>query len=69
LQCDIGSLVGQYGPHPQALARDLLDRDLPTLWGTDLHRTTQLERYVVQGLVVLTKSGHSINAVLEDLAA
>jgi len=69
LQCDIGSLVGQYGPHPQAFARGLLDRELPTLWGTDLHRVTQLERYMAPGLAVLTKSGQRINAVLEELAA
>jgi tyrosine-protein phosphatase YwqE len=69
LQCDIGSLVGQYGPHPRAFARSLLDQELPTLWGTDLHRVAQLERYVAQGLAVLAKSGQRINAVLEALAA
>jgi Capsular polysaccharide biosynthesis protein len=67
LQCDIGSLVGQYGPHPQAFARGLLDQELPTLWGTDLHRVAQLARYVAPGLAVLAKSGHPINAILEDL--
>lgn len=69
LQCDIGSLAGQYGPNPQVFARSLLDQKLPTLWGTDLHRVAQLERYVVPGLAVLTKNGHRINAVLEALAA
>ena len=69
LQCDIGSLVGQYGPHPQAFARALLDQELPTLWGTDLHRVAQLERYVAPGLAVLAKSGRRINAVLEELSA
>lgn len=69
LQCDIGSLVGQYGPHPQAFARMLLDQELPMLWGTDLHRVAQLERYVAPGLAVLAKSGHRINTVLESLAA
>ncbi|WP_312283837.1 CpsB/CapC family capsule biosynthesis tyrosine phosphatase [Candidatus Igneacidithiobacillus taiwanensis] len=69
LQCDIGSLAGQYGPHPQAFARALLDQALPMLWGTDLHRVAQLERYVEPGLAVLAKSGHHINAVLEALAA
>ncbi len=66
LQCDIGSLVGQYGPHPQAFARALLDQELPMLWGTDLHRVAQLERYVAPGLTVLAKSGQRINAVLEE---
>ncbi len=69
LQCDIGSLVGQYGPHPQAFARALLDQELPTLWGTDLHRVAQLERYVAPGLAVLAKSGHRINGILEELTA
>lgn len=69
LQCDIGSLAGQYGPHPQAFARWLLDQELPTLWGTDLHRVAQLARYVAPGLATLAKSGHRINAVLEALAA
>ncbi len=69
LQCDIGSLVGQYGPHPQAFARALMDQELPTLWGTDLHRVTQLERYVAPGLAVLAKSGQRINAVLEEWPA
>ncbi|MCK9187954.1 CpsB/CapC family capsule biosynthesis tyrosine phosphatase [Acidithiobacillus sp.] len=69
LQCDIGSLVGQYGPHPQAFARWLLDHELPTLWGTDLHRTAQLERYIAPGLALLVKSGQGINTVLEELAA
>lgn len=69
LQCDIGSLVGQYGPHPQAFARSLLERELPTLWSTDLHRTSQLERYVAPGLALLAKSGQRVNAMLEDLTA
>ncbi len=69
LQCDIGSLVGQYGPHPQAFARALLDKKLPTLWGTDLHRVAQLERYIMPGLEVLKKSGQRINGVLEQMAS
>lgn len=69
LQCDIGSLVGQYGPKPQNIARWLLDHDLPALWGTDLHRVEQLDRYVIPGLVLLAKSGHRTNVVLEELLA
>jgi len=67
LQCDIGSLVGQYGPHPQTFARRLLDRELPTLWGTDLHRVNQLERYVAPGLALLANNEHRLNTVLEEL--
>jgi tyrosine-protein phosphatase YwqE len=69
LQCDIGSLVGQYGIHPQTFALDLLDRNVPTLWGTDLHRTEQMARYMVPGLALLTSNGYRINRVLEDLSA
>ena len=69
LQCDIGSLVGQYGPKPQHLAQKLLSRDLPTLWGTDLHRVEQLQRYIVPGLAVLAKHGVQINAVLDSLSS
>ena len=68
LQCDIGSLVGQYGPQPQAFARGLLDHEFPTLWGTDLHRVGQLERYITPGLAWLAKGGQKVNAVLEELA-
>ena len=69
LQCDIGSLAGQYGTQPQAFAGWLLDRKLPTLWSTDLHRTSQLARYVAPGLTLLARSGQRVNAVLEDLTA
>jgi tyrosine-protein phosphatase YwqE len=69
LQCDIGSLAGQYGTRPQAFAGWLLDHKLPTLWGTDLHRTSQLARYVAPGLSLLARSGQRANAVLEDLTA
>jgi tyrosine-protein phosphatase YwqE len=67
LQCDIGSLAGQYGTHPQSLAHSLLDQNLPTLWGSDLHRVAQLQRYVAPGLAALTKSGQRINAILDGL--
>lgn len=69
MQCDIGSLVGQYGPHPQTLARRLLAQNLPTLWGTDLHRVEQLDRYIVPGLAALAKPSASINPVLAALAS
>ncbi len=67
LQCDIGSLSGQYGTQPQAFARGLLDRALPTFWGTDLHRTTQLARYFVPGLAKLRQHGTPVNAILAGL--
>ena len=52
-----------------ALAQKLLSRDLPTLWGTDLHRVEQLQRYIVPGLAVLAKHGVQINAVLDSLSS
>ena len=67
LQCDIGSLVGQYGPQPQGFARKLLDRKLPKFWGTDLHRTAQLARYIVPGLTKLRQHGTPVNAILAGL--
>jgi tyrosine-protein phosphatase YwqE len=67
LQCDIGSLTGQYGPEPQSFARRLLDSELPALWGTDLHRVGQVDRYIAPGLALLAKSGQPVNTVLEEL--
>ena len=69
LQCDIGSLVGQYGRGPQQLARWLMERDLVALWGTDLHRVEQLQRYVAQGLAVLQRNRLRINSMLIDSVA
>ncbi|SMH67663.1 putative tyrosine-phosphatase capsular polysaccharide biosynthesis protein [Acidithiobacillus ferrivorans] len=69
LQCDIGSLAGQYGTQAQVFAARLLDHEFPTFWGTDLHRTAQLERYITPGLAWLAKRGQQINTVLEELAA
>jgi tyrosine-protein phosphatase YwqE len=69
LQCDIGSLAGQYGTRPQAFARGLVDHEFPTLWGTDLHRVGQLKRYIQPGLAWLAKSGQRVNVILEELAA
>lgn len=56
IQCDIGSLVGQYGRRPESVARLLLAKNLATLWGTDLHRVEQIERYIVPGLAIISRS-------------
>lgn len=53
LQADIGSLVGQFGKAAQSVSRALLDRNLISLWGTDLHKPAQLARHIVPGLAQL----------------
>lgn len=57
IQCNIGSLVGQYGPHPVAFARRMRDARLPTFWGTDLHRASQVAKFITAGLTHLTELG------------
>ncbi len=49
-QSNVGALVGQYGPEAQATARALLERDVPTFWGSDLHRPSQVDRFILPGL-------------------
>lgn len=65
-QCNIGSLVGQYGAEAQAFARRLLDEGLPTFWGTDLHRPSQVARFVAPGLSHLGALG-ALNRELDEL--
>jgi len=57
LQCNIGSLVGQYGPHAFEFARRMRDRRLPTFWGTDIHRASQVAKFITPGLTHLTEVG------------
>lgn len=38
LQCNYGSLIGQYGRKAELLARKLLENDMVTFMGTDAHR-------------------------------
>jgi len=57
IQCNIGSLVGQYGPSSFEFARRMRDSRLPTFWGTDLHRTSQVEKFITPGLTHLTELG------------
>lgn len=63
LQCNIGSLVGQYGRTAQQLARLLRDRSIPTFWGTDLHRPSQIDKFIRPGLTHLVEAGQ-LNALL-----
>jgi protein-tyrosine phosphatase len=45
-QCDLGSLVGQYGHSAARTVRAMSDRRLVKYWGTDLHRPSQLDRFI-----------------------
>jgi len=57
IQCNIGSLVGQYGRPAHDLARQLRDDGVPAFWGTDLHRPSQIEKFIKPGLTHLTDIG------------
>jgi protein-tyrosine phosphatase len=63
IQCNIGSLVGQYGPQARTFALRMRDQRLATFWGTDLHRTHQIEKFIRPGLSHLTELD-SVNAEL-----
>lgn len=66
LQCNVGSLAGMHGPASQVFARQLLQRELPVIWSTDLHRPMQIDRYIVPGLRQLGHLGR-LNARLDAL--
>ena len=66
IQCNVGSLAGMYGPQPQAFARHLLQRGLPVLWASDVHRPMQVQRYIAPGLRELAGLGQ-LNALLDPL--
>lgn len=56
-QCEIGSLSGQYGPAPLKVAKLLLKRKVPSFWGSDLHRVSHIDRFIVPGLKHLHPRG------------
>ena len=64
VQCDLGSLVGQYGREPQKAAQRLYADDRVDIWGTDLHRVEQVERYMGPALTICTER-RRLNASLE----
>ncbi len=68
LQGDIGSLAGQFGEDARSFAHWLLSRDLIKIWGSDLHKPKQMERYIAPGLAQLTSLGR-LNAVLNPVEA
>lgn len=57
IQCNIGSLAGQYGAEAFRFARHIRDRGLSTFWGTDLHRPSQVEKFIAPGLTHLGEVG------------
>jgi tyrosine-protein phosphatase YwqE len=70
LQGDIGSLVGQFGEEARRLSGWLVERDLISIWGTDLHRPAQLGRHIVPGLAKLAAAGRPAKAgVLNGMLA
>jgi tyrosine-protein phosphatase YwqE len=60
-QCEIGSLGEQYGPTCLKMAKALLKARIPTFWGTDLHRPSHIERFIVPGLKVLRRNALPLN--------
>lgn len=57
LQCNIGSLAGQYGRESFEFARRMRNEQAATFWGTDLHRPKQVASYIVPGLTHLSDLG------------
>lgn len=56
-QCNIGSLVGQYGRESMEFARAMLSSGRVTFWGTDLHRAKQVDHFIAPGLTHLDELG------------
>lgn len=57
IQCNIGSLAGQYGREAFEFARRMRDTGVPAFWGTDLHRPKQIAQYIRPALTHLTELG------------
>lgn len=68
IQCNIGSLVGQYGKYAFELARQMRDQRIATFWGTDVHRPSQVAKFVRTGLTHLTELGE-LNTDLQAVVA
>lgn len=50
LQCNLGSLAGQHGQTAKRFAEWLLAEGRVGVWGSDLHKPVQMERFVMPGL-------------------
>lgn len=66
LQADIGSLAGQHGEEARRFCRWLLAENFISLWGSDLHKAAQVERFIKPGLKQLS-AGKQINKMLDKL--
>lgn len=66
LQGDIGSLAGQFGPEVRRFAMWLAEHDRVSIWGTDVHNPSQIEKHIVPGLQRLAPAAR-LNAVLDPL--
>ena len=66
LQGDIGSLSGQHGESVKRFANWLLDRNYIAIWGTDIHKSVQLQRHIVPGLAQLGVAGR-LNSTLNPM--
>jgi protein-tyrosine phosphatase len=72
LQGDIGSLAGQHGEAVKRFAGWLLDRNHIAIWGTDIHKSRQIDRHIVPGLAQLGTAGRTndmLNPMLIEIAA
>jgi tyrosine-protein phosphatase YwqE len=63
LQCNLGSLAGQHGQRAKRFSEWLLAESQVGLWGSDLHKSVQMEMYVLPGLRRLGGAG-MLNAML-----
>jgi tyrosine-protein phosphatase YwqE len=63
LQGDIGSLAGQHGEDVKRFATWLLLRNYIEIWGTDIHKSRQIERHIIPGLAQLGLAGRLNNAL------
>ena len=69
LQGDIGSLAGQHGEDVKRFAIWLLSRNYIEIWGTDIHKSRQIERHIIPGLAQLGLAGrlnNALNPMLND---
>jgi tyrosine-protein phosphatase YwqE len=67
LQGDLGSLVGQHGDEVRKFALWLERQGRIDLWGSDLHKHSQIESYVRPGLRRLKRQG-AINPLLNGIS-
>lgn len=54
-QCDLGSLVGQYGREALRTARVFLEKNLAKYWGSDIHRPSQVDRFIRPAVDILNR--------------